>query len=70
MVDLLARRLSGRSVAGMLLLNGHRASDVSGEGFAAALLRADAPAGAPGSPWLTALSDAPTAFNQGFNKVR
>ncbi|GLI60025.1 hypothetical protein VaNZ11_002090, partial [Volvox africanus] len=68
-VDLLARRLGGREVAGVLLLNAHRVSDTSGEGFAVALLRGDSPAGAPGSCWVRAVSDAPVAFNQGFNKV-
>ncbi|GFR49032.1 hypothetical protein Agub_g11055, partial [Astrephomene gubernaculifera] len=40
-VDLLAGRLRGRHVAGVLLLNAHRASDTSGEGFAVALLRGE-----------------------------
>lgn len=77
-VDLLARRLRGLEVAGLLVLNAHRATDTSGEGFAAALLRADAPtrvSGARGGcgevlpPWIRAVSDAPVAFNQGFNRV-
>ncbi|GLC66509.1 hypothetical protein PLESTF_000438200 [Pleodorina starrii] len=72
-VDLLAHRLRGREVAGVLLLNAHRASDTSGEGFAVALLRADCPAGGRGGAgagcWVRALSDAPVAFNQGFNRV-
>ncbi|GLC33404.1 hypothetical protein PLESTB_000071900 [Pleodorina starrii] len=73
-VDLLSHRLRGREVAGVLLLNAHRASDTSGEGFAVALLRADCPAGggrggASAGCWVRALSDAPVAFNQGFNRV-
>ncbi|GIL92327.1 hypothetical protein Vretifemale_19842 [Volvox reticuliferus] len=68
-VDLLARRLRGREVAGVLLLNAHRVSDTSGEGFAVALLRGDSPAGTPGACWVRAVSDLPVSFNKGFNKV-
>lgn len=69
-VDLLAHRLSGADVEGMLVLNAHRVTDTSGEGFAVALYRSAAahrPGAAPG--WLRAFSDQPTAFSQGFNKV-
>lgn len=39
-VDLLTARLQHSQVAGILVLNAHRASDDSGEGFAVRLLRA------------------------------
>ena len=74
-VDLLAHRLTGADISGMLVLNAHRTSDTSGEGFAAALYRDTAAAPGAGASarrqrgWLRAFSDQPTAFNQGFNKV-
>ncbi len=79
-VDLLSRRLLPGQVGGVLVLNAHRVSDTGGEGFALALLRgAGGPGGGRGpgvggggaasSCFIRALSDAPTAFNQGFNKV-
>jgi DNA excision repair protein ERCC-4 len=73
-VDLLARRLTGAEIAGMIVLNAHRTSDTSGEGFAAALYRDTAAAGGAGAAarrrgWLRAFSDQPTAFSHGFNKV-
>ena len=39
-VDLLTARLQHHQVAGIIVLNAHRASDDSGEGFAVRLLRA------------------------------
>ena len=85
-VDLLARRVRAHQMAGLLLLNAHRATDTSGEGFAVALLRADQQQQqqqqhrgggggggggglGPGRCWVRGISDVPTAFNQGFNKV-
>ncbi|EFJ52250.1 hypothetical protein VOLCADRAFT_103253 [Volvox carteri f. nagariensis] len=77
-VDLLARRLRPWEVGGLLILNAHRASDTSGEGFAVALLKAEGDAaartgpargGSGGGCWVYALSDAPGAFNRGFNRV-
>jgi hypothetical protein len=62
-VDILSGRLPGRWVAGMLVVNAHRVTETSGEGFAVRLLRASNPAG-----FVRAFSDQPTSFG-GFNKV-
>lgn len=62
-VDILSGRLPGRWVAGVLVVNAHRVTDTSGEGFAVRLLRAGNPAG-----FVRAFSDQPTSFG-GFNKV-
>lgn len=62
-VDILSGRLPGRWVAGVLVVNAHRVTDTSGEGFAVRLLRASNPAG-----FVRAFSDQPTSFG-GFNKV-
>lgn len=62
-VDMLSGRLPGRWVAGVVVLNAHRVTDTSGEGFAVRLFRAANAAG-----FVRAFSDAPTSF-AGFNKV-
>lgn len=62
-VDILSGRLPGRWVAGVLVVNAHRVTDTSGDGFAVRLLRAGNPAG-----FVRAFSDQPTSFG-GFNKV-
>ena len=51
-------------IAGILVLNAHRASDASGEGFAVRLFR-----GANRSGFVRALTDQPTALTAGFAKV-
>ena len=48
----------------MLVINAHKVTDDSGEGFAVRLYRQ----GRPGAP-LAAFSDNPHAFRLGFNKV-
>ncbi|KAL6745331.1 ERCC4 protein, partial [Haematococcus lacustris] len=63
-VDLLSARLQPREIAGMIVLNAHRVTATSGEGFAVRLYRAGNSSG-----FLRALSDAPAAFMGGFNKV-
>jgi len=62
-VDMLSGRLPGRWVAGVVVLNAHRVTDTSGDGFAVRLFRAANAAG-----FVRAFSDAPTSF-AGFNKV-
>ena len=52
-------------VAGMLVLNAHNATDTSGEGFAVRLFRKGNQRG-----FIRALSDQPSFFAAGFNKVR
>ena len=63
MVDLLSDRLSGRHVAGVVVLNAHRVTDTSGEGFAVRLFRA-----ANSNGFVRAFSDQPVSF-LGFSKV-
>jgi len=53
-----------RQIAGILVLNAHRASDASGEGFAVRLFR-----GANAAGFVRGLTDAPTALAAGFAKV-
>lgn len=48
----------------MIVVNAHRVTDTSGEGFAVRLYRERNRTG-----FLRALSDQPTAFTSGFNKV-
>jgi DNA excision repair protein ERCC-4 len=60
-VDLLSGRLAGADVAGALVLNAHRATDASGEGFAVRLLR-----GARPGAFVRALSDAPATLAADF----
>lgn len=63
-VDLLASRIRPRDIAGILVLNAHRVTDTSGEAFAVRLFRSGNQQG-----FVRAVSDAPLAFNVGFNKV-
>ncbi|GAB4818898.1 hypothetical protein N2152v2_005944 [Parachlorella kessleri] len=63
-VDLLSSRLAARDIAGLLVLNAHRVSDSSGEGFATRLFKEGNPEG-----WIRAFSDSPSAFAAEFNKV-
>ncbi len=64
MVDLLSGRLHGQHVSGIVVLNAHRVSDTSGEGFAVRLYRA-----ANRNGFVRAFSDQPPSF-LGFSKVR
>ncbi|PSC75286.1 DNA repair endonuclease UVH1 [Micractinium conductrix] len=63
-VDQLSGRISADQIAGMVVLNAHRVTDSSGEGFAVRLYKSAAPAGV-----VRAFSDAPAAFASEFNKV-
>ena len=49
----------------MIVVNAHRVTATSGEGFAVRLYRAGNRSG-----FLRAFSDQPSAFSLGFNKVR
>ncbi len=62
-VDLLSSRLPAHWVAGAVVVNAHRVTDTSGEGFAVRLLRAGSSAA-----FVRGLSDQPTSFG-GFSKV-
>ena len=62
-VDLLSGRLSGRAVSGCIVLNAHRVTETSGEGFAVRLFRA-----ANRNGFVRAFSDQPVSF-LGFSKV-
>lgn len=62
-VDLLSGRLSGRAVSGCVVLNAHRVTETSGEGFAVRLFRA-----ANRNGFVRAFSDQPVSF-LGFSKV-
>ena len=62
-VDLLSGRLAGADVAGLIVLNAHRVTDSSGEGFAVRLYR-----GANASGFVRAFSDAPVAFSSDCGK--
>lgn len=62
-VDLLSSRLPAHWVAGAVVVNAHRMTDTSGEGFAVRLLRAGSSA-----TFVRGLSDQPTSFG-GFSKV-
>lgn len=62
-VDLLSNRLPASRVAGVVVVNAHRVTDTSGEGFAVRLLRAG-----NGGAFVRGLSDQPTSFG-GFSKV-
>ena len=62
-VDLLSGRLHGQHVSGIVVLNAHRVSDTSGDGFAVRLYRA-----ANRNGFVRAFSDQPPSF-LGFSKV-
>ena len=54
-----------RPGSGMVIVNAHRLTDSSGEAFAVRLYRTGNASG-----FVRAVSDQPTAFTAGFNKVR
>ena len=64
-VDLLSSRAQANRIAGFIVLNAHRVTDESGEGFAVRLYRQGNRQGS-----VKAFSDQPISFTAGFNKVR
>jgi hypothetical protein len=62
-VDMLNNRIQPRQIAGILVVNAHRVTDTSGEGFAVRLYRASNSSG-----FVRAFSDQPVSFS-GFSKV-
>ena len=63
-VDMLTRRIAGNQIAGIILMNAHRVSDTSQDGFAVRLFRTSNKDG-----FLRAFSDQPISFTAGFAKV-
>lgn len=63
-VDLLTQRLPTHQVAGLLILNAHRATEQSGEGFAVRLLRAGNK-----SAFVRGLSDEPGLASRGLSSL-
>lgn len=63
-VDFLSARIQTEQVAGIIVLNAHRVSDVSGEGFAVRLFRLGNDKG-----FVRAFSDQAPAFTSGFARV-
>lgn len=61
-VDMLTQRLPPHRIAGMLVMNAHRASDASGEGFAVRLLR-----GENRDAFVRGLSDEPGLAGRGLS---
>jgi len=63
-VDLLSGRVPPQLVAGVIVINAHKVTDVSGEGFALRLLKDGNPAA-----WVRAFTDAPVALSSEFSGV-
>jgi DNA excision repair protein ERCC-4 len=63
-VDLLTRRLPAHNIAGLLVMNAHRATDQSGEGFAVRLLRGENRNG-----FVRGLSDDPGLAGSGLSSL-
>lgn len=63
-VDLLSERLLPADITGIVVLNAHRVSDASGEGFAVRLYRDGNASG-----FVRGFSDAPVAFSSEFGKT-
>jgi DNA excision repair protein ERCC-4 len=63
-VDLLSSRAQASQIAGFIVLNAHRVTDESGEGFAIRLYMQGNRQGS-----VKAFSDQPVSFMAGFNKV-
>eukprot|EP00884_Botryococcus_braunii_P016200 jgi/Botrbrau1/3263/Bobra.174_1s0034.1 len=63
-VDMLSACLQPHQVAGVIVLNAHKVTDTSGEGFALRLFRAGNKKG-----FVRALSDQPVHFSHGFAKM-
>ena len=63
-VDILNKRILGKQMAGIILMNAHRVTDSSQDGFAVRLFRETNREG-----FIRAFSDQPTSFISGFGKV-
>jgi ERCC4-related helicase len=63
-VDLLTERIPPHQVAGLLILNGHRVTEQSGEGFAVRLLRHSNK-----EAFVRALSDVPSQLSRGLSSL-
>jgi DNA excision repair protein ERCC-4 len=67
-VDLLSGRLSPSDIAGIYVLNAHRVSDSSGEGFVVRLFRTGGSTGNT-TGFVRGFSDAPSSFTSEFGKT-
>jgi DNA excision repair protein ERCC-4 len=67
-VDLLSGRLSPNDVAGIYVLNAHRVTDSSGEGFVVRLFRTGGTTGNT-TGFVRGFSDAPSSFTSEFGKT-
>jgi len=65
-VDLLSGRLSPNDIAGIYVLNAHRVTDSSGEGFVVRLFRTQ---GGSTSGFVRGFSDFPSSFTSEFGKT-
>lgn len=63
-VDILNKRILGKQIAGVMLMNAHRVTDSSQDGFAVRLFRETNQSG-----FVRAFSDQPTSFTSGFAKA-
>lgn len=63
-VDLLSGRLDPRSISGILILNAHKVTESSGEGFVVRLYRTKG-----GTGYLRAFSESPVSFSSEFGKA-
>ena len=61
---MLNKRLAGREIAGVIVMNAHRVTDSSQDGFAVRLFRESNRSG-----FVRAFSDQPTSFTASFAKV-
>jgi hypothetical protein len=64
-VDILTRRLPPKQVAGLIILNAHRATEQSGEGFAVRLLRQE-----NRNAFVRGLSDEPGQAGKGLSSLK
>ena len=63
-VDMLNKRLTGKQIAGIIVMNAHRVTESSQDGFAVRLFREGNRDG-----FVRAFSDQPTSFTASFAKV-
>ena len=63
-VDQLNKRIEGKQIAGIIVMNAHRVTDSSQDGFAVRLFRESNKEG-----FIRAFSDQPVSFTTGFAKV-
>ena len=61
---MLSKRIAGKEIAGIILMNAHRVTDASQDGFAVRLFRETNRTG-----FVRAFSDQPNSFASGFAKV-